>query len=267
MDYAEWMPESTPHNPVVCCWSLRSEAAEAEAQGAEPALPDGCPELIFNFADPFENVAANGRVMTQPAVFLVGQITRPFVLRPTGAVDLLAVRFEAHGAYGLHTDMSQLRDAWAEPIALRDTTLRDLAQRLATTSGSQRRAEIHAWLAQYALRAPRADDVVAAMVARIRETHGAVAIETLAASHGLGMRTLQRRFAQQVGLSPKRFARIVRFHRVCLAWQETPETLARVAADSGYCDESHLIRDFRAFVGTPPATFLAALPEFTKLFL
>jgi len=267
MDYTEWMPELTPHNPVVCCWSLRGEAAEAVAQGSQPALPDGCPELIFNFADPFEHISANGRVTTQPAVFLVGQITRPFALRPTGAVDLLAVRFEAHGAYGLHSDMAQLRDAWAEPATLRDITLRELTQRLATNSGSARRAEVRAWLAVYALRAPRANDVVAAMVRSIRETHGAVAIEALAASHGVGMRTLQRYFAEQVGLSPKRFARIVRFHRVCMAWQQAPETMARVAADSGYCDESHLIRDFRAFVGTPPATFLAALPEFTKLFL
>jgi len=60
---------------------------------------------------------------------------------------------------------------------------------------------------------------------------------------------------------------VSRDQRLAIACQQAPETLARVAVDSGYCDESHLIRDFRTFVGTPPATFLAALPEFTKLFL
>ena len=267
MDYNEWTPEGTAHSAVVCCWSLRGDAADAAAQVPDPALPDGCPELIFNFADPFEHIAANGHVTTQPAVFLVGQITRPFALRPTGTVDLVAVRFEAHGAYGLLHDMSTLRDAWAEPDALRDTALRALAARLPALPASERRAEIRSWLAAYSARAPRADVLVAAVVRAIRETHGSVAIEALAAAHGVGMRTLQRRFAQQVGVSPKLLARIVRFHRVCMAWQQAPETLARVAADSGYCDESHLIRDFRAFVGIPPAAFLAALPEFTKLFL
>ncbi len=267
MDYTEWIPPLTPYNPVVCCWSLRGGAAAAGDSTPEPALPDGCPELIFNFGDPFEHIASDGRLTRQPAVILVGQITRPFALRPTGAVDLLAVRFEAHGAYGLHGDMSRLRDDWAEPHALRDAALVALTGRLTAASASERRAEVRAWLADYAAHAPRADEVVAAGVRHIRETHGVVAIEALAASHGVGLRTLQRRFAEQVGLTPKLFARIVRFHRVCMAWQHAPETLALVAADSGYCDESHLIRDFRAFVGTPPATFLAALPEFTKLFL
>jgi AraC-like DNA-binding protein len=81
------------------------------------------------------------------------------------------------------------------------------------------------------------------------------------------LRTLQRRFLRQVGVSPKRLARIVRFHHVCLAWRRDPASLARVAADCGYCDESHLVRDFRAFVGEPPASFLRSLPTFTSHFL
>ena len=93
----------------------------------------------------------------------------------------------------------------------------------------------------------------------------------LAEAQGVQLRTLQRRFLRQLGVSPKRLARIVRFHHVCLAWRKDPEgdpaTLARVAADCGYFDESHLVRDFRAFVGEPPASFLRSLSPFTSHFL
>lgn len=54
------------------------------------------------FPDPCREPTTDGLCRWMPE----STITRPFVLRPTGAVDLLGVRFEAHGAYGLHTDMS-----------------------------------------------------------------------------------------------------------------------------------------------------------------
>ncbi len=267
MQYNEWIPAAPTQGLVVCCWSLQGAVGNDGPATAEPALPDGCPELLFNFADPFEHIDRAGARSVQPTLLLVGQITRPFRVRPTGTIDLLAVRFEAHGAVGLHSRLSQLRDRWAAASDLRDADLRQLRSRLASMSVVCRRAEIEGWLASYATVAPRATHAVTAAVLAIRRSHGSVAIDTVAEAQGISVRTLQRQFDAQVGLSPKQFARIVRFHRVCMAWRHDPDTLARVAADSGYCDESHLVRDFRAFVGEPPAAFLSALPAFTDLFL
>jgi len=61
--------------------------------------------------------------------------------------------------------------------------------------------------------------------------------------------------------------RIVRFQRVFAAWRADPRSLARVAVECGYFDQSHLVRDFRDFAGAPPAGFLTALPPFTGFFL
>jgi len=54
---------------------------------------------------------------------------------------------------------------------------------------------------------------------------------------------------------------------VFTAWRTDARSLARVAAECGYFDQSHLVRDFRDFSGAPPAGFLAALPEFTGFFV
>lgn len=62
-------------------------------------------------------------------------------------------------------------------------------------------------------------------------------------------------------------ARIRRFQRVFLAWRVDRRTLSRVAAECGYFDHPHLIRDFRDFAGSAPAAFLANQPEFTQFFL
>jgi methylphosphotriester-DNA--protein-cysteine methyltransferase len=66
------------------------------------------------------------------------------------------------------------------------------------------------------------------------------------------------RFKQQVGLPPKTAARLARFGQV---WRRLathpPARWDELAADSGYADQAHLIRDFRQFTGASPAAFLA----------
>jgi transcriptional regulator GlxA family with amidase domain len=107
---------------------------------------------------------------------------------------------------------------------------------------------------------------VVAAVRGIRMTHGILLLDELAASRGLTMRTLQRRFAIDVGISPKQLARMIRFQRVFAVWRDDRPSLARVAAECGYFDESHLARDFRDLAGLSPAAFLRSIPEFTRNF-
>lgn len=80
-----------------------------------------------------------------------------------------------------------------------------------------------------------------------------VRIEHLAAELGWSRKRLWSRFHSQVGLPPKRAAKLVRFdHAVhsLVAGQDA----AGVAADGGYTDQSHLRRDVVAFTGLTPAT-------------
>ena len=66
------------------------------------------------------------------------------------------------------------------------------------------------------------------------------------------------RFRQQVGLRPKTAARLVRLNRVWRRLDERrPLDWGQVAADAGYADQAHLIRDFHQFTGTTPTQFQA----------
>jgi transcriptional regulator GlxA family with amidase domain len=107
---------------------------------------------------------------------------------------------------------------------------------------------------------------VRAAVREIRASGGLVDVGALAPRLGIVSRTLQRRFATDVGITPKLLARIVRFQRVFSAWREDPSTLSRVAAECGYFDHAHLVRDFRELAGVAPARFLPNQPEFTRFF-
>lgn len=280
MEYREFPPPQPSAAYVRCVWTLRD--AEANAGRAQPAaveapdsdgagdaaLPDGSPELILNLGDSFEYVAPDGTRILQPRAFLVGQITRSFTVQPTGAVDLIAVRFEAHGAALVCDDLAPLTDTWSPIDALPPSGIAELAvalEREPTTTG---RVQLTAlWLERLVRERGHPDARVVAAVAAIRASRGAQNLESLADSLRLSPRTMQRLFARQVGISPKLLARIVRFQHVLHAWRANPQAFARAAVDAGYFDQSHLVRDFRDFAGAPPAGLLAALPEFTALFL
>jgi AraC-like DNA-binding protein len=86
---------------------------------------------------------------------------------------------------------------------------------------------------------------------RITQTRGAVRVADLAHEVGWSRRHLTDRFTDEYGIGPKQAARIERFqHARQLIGAGHP--VADVAATSGYADQAHLTRDFRALGGCTP---------------
>lgn len=86
---------------------------------------------------------------------------------------------------------------------------------------------------------------------QMKARRGQVRVERLAAEVGWSRKRLWSRFGSQIGLTPKRAAQLIRFdhaaHRLVAG-----HSAARVAAESGYVDQSHLNRDVMAFTGITP---------------
>lgn len=126
----------------------------------------------------------------------------------------------------------------------------------------ERLGEVSAWQDRFALTdallarrqaaGPPVDPEVAWAWHRIVAGHGLARIDELAAEVGWSRKRLWSRFRSQIGLPPKRAAKLVRFdhaaHRLVAG-----EGAARVAADAGYADQSHLHRDVVEFTGATPA--------------
>jgi AraC-like DNA-binding protein len=95
---------------------------------------------------------------------------------------------------------------------------------------------------------------VAYAVARLRTTHGAARVETLAAEVGWSRRHLTARFHEAVGLPPKALARVIRVEHATRRMR-AGDSLGDVAYAAGYADQSHFNRDFRELVGCTPTEF------------
>ena len=264
MEYSELAPAPALRDVVRCYWFLTGAAGEG---AGDPALPDGSPELILSLGDPFVAVSPDGGERPQPRVFLVGQITGPFHVRPTGSVDLVGIRLEAGEAAWLVDDIRALTDTWADVALRHDGALGAMSAQVGGLRGAEARVRgLDATLPALVARGPAPDWSVRAAVQAIRASSGRVDLAELAARLRSSSRTLQRLFNAEVGITPKLLARIVRFQRVFGAWREDPSSLSRVAAECGYFDHAHLVRDFRELAGVAPARFLPNQPEFTRFF-
>ncbi|MEU8607537.1 helix-turn-helix domain-containing protein [Actinoplanes sp. NPDC048791] len=102
----------------------------------------------------------------------------------------------------------------------------------------------------------------AAIVALVQAEPQLTRVDALAARAGIGVRRLQRLFAEYVGLGPKWVIRRYRLH-------EVGERLAsgvdidwvRLAVELGYADQAHFVRDFTAMVGEPPTRYAERYPR------
>jgi len=136
-----------------------------------------------------------------------------------------------------------------------------LLEELAEAGGwEQRFARLDAELSRRLEAAPPSHPAVRAAYARLTATRGAVPVGVLAEELGWSRRHLAARFRDEVGVSPKALARLLRFeHALELlgARERTARSLADVAYASGYYDQAHFNRDFRAFAGVTPGELLA----------
>ncbi|WP_444961673.1 DUF6597 domain-containing transcriptional factor [Nocardiopsis sp. M1B1] len=96
------------------------------------------------------------------------------------------------------------------------------------------------------------------VVERVAADPSVVNVSGLARREGMGVRLLQRRFADHVGLGPKAVIRRYRLYEAAeRARKGAPPDWGSLAAELGFSDQSHLTREFTAVLGAPPARYAA----------
>lgn len=268
MRYAELDPLPELQGLVERIWLL--EGHPPTAVEPEPILPDGRPELVLHYGDAFERVDARGTFERQPPIIFAGQVISPLLLRPTGRVAVVGIRFRPHGAAAL------LRTPQHDLAGLTlgiDDVCPPLRRQLADVDGwgatlEQVAMDVQRVLSQW-LQPAWIDERVRYAAEAIDRTRGRVSIDRLARMTGMSRRHLERRFLVTIGVGPKRLARIARFQHALQILQHADGARRSVAtaAECGYADQSHFIRDFRQLAGCSPTEHLLHRGELTGFFI
>ena len=195
-----------------------------------------------------------------PVAFVAGLSDAADVVDQTGAIECLDLKLTPLGAYTLlGAPMSELTNQVTDLADVLGADAARLSERLANTADPATRfAVLDAFLSARADAGPEPAREVAWAWRRLVTTHGAVPVSELAQEVGWSRRHLVTRFHQQVGLSPKTVARVIRFsHLLRRVEAAGPGGWSRIAAECGYYDQAHMNRDFREFAGTTPTDYLA----------
>lgn len=215
--YRESFPSEALRPWIAAYWDSRRT-------GANRVLPDGCADIIFD--------------LDRGEAFVVGTMTRPMIVEPGERSNLRGIRFRpGRLAALLRMPLSEVTDSL---VPLRDVNRR-LELRVDSIEGDLR------------CLVTEGDRRVDAAVQWIERRGGTADVQKVADSIGVTRQHLARLFAHHVGVSPKTFARIVRFRCALRFGRKRP--WADVAAHLGYTDQSHLIAEFREFSGTTPVPF------------
>jgi AraC-like DNA-binding protein len=196
----------------------------------------------------------------RPPAFVMGAHGTSMALEGDCAPSYLEVLLAPLGAFRLlGRPMDQLGGHTVDLVEVLGPGGRRLAEQLRDTSSWRRRfALMDRFLLGRLDRGPRPSPEVGRAWERLVATGGAVPIRQLAREVGWSHKRLLTRFHQQVGLAPKTAARLVRFNGVWRRLDEDgPLDWGLVAAEAGYADQAHLVREFRQFTGTTPTGFLA----------
>lgn len=96
------------------------------------------------------------------------------------------------------------------------------------------------------------------IVDQILANNGNAVLEDLIEQSGINTRTFQKSFLQQVGIPLKLFCRIMWFNSLLIAINSLKWYILSRAVEFGYSDNSHLYKDFKAFLGMTPKQYLSA---------
>jgi AraC-like DNA-binding protein len=185
--------------------------------------------------------------------------TVELVLR--GRFDVFTIHFQVSGFHGLfRVSMADLVNRAYDAPSVIGRRVSELEERLAERSSFRERVRLATDFLLGHLEERGSRDAVAGVANRFLWSPGALRVDDAAAIVGLSVRQFERRFAEQVGLPPKRYAGIVRFNAALAAKMSAPARFwTDIAHEFGYFDQMHMVRDFERFAGESPTMFFRRL--------
>ncbi len=246
----------------------------------ERHLPSTEVPLLLNFGAPHRRQEEGGW-STHDSAWIVGLHAKHQLTEAAGERHFMVVRFTPLGAHLFFRMPMHLIANQAVDLASIDPALaRRLKDVSVANSWSSRFDAMESLIAERLGDAEISADVDFVW-GKLVASDGQASLGALAAQLDCSHRVLIEKFRDCIGMPPKTVARLLRFNRALVALNDSSATRAGepagkpyvespngggnpvgtiawadIAADSGYFDQAHFIRDFRAFAGTTPARFL-----------
>jgi AraC-like DNA-binding protein len=232
---------------------------------SQSLLFEGCPEGVFELIFQSDNSVwqkdrCDGVWRQRDEAFVGGLHQQGFQLKLPPDTEIMSVRFK-HGAFKyvfsgrLNDFMNQkvpITELWSrEGVRLQGKLKQchDPISKLCTIAAFLE-PKVH----------QRKHSVIDQTVHAILTSQGVVDMASLERQSALSTAQFRKRFREEVGLSPKKYAKVIKVNAILTALDaaQTSRKLTDIVYDFGYFDQSHFIKDFKSVVGKTPTQYLSA---------
>ncbi|GAA4237917.1 helix-turn-helix domain-containing protein [Postechiella marina] len=249
-------PNSKLADFVKCYWTLESSLKNTPTRNT--IVPDGTMKLIFHYGDLYWHHPKNGKSFLQPRCFLIGQLTKPYVVEPKGETGTFVIRFNPNG-FSPFTDIP-VKEMENKPIAVKKIFGKKgekLEQEIINAKNTHERINIAETFLLELLKSKEVKDrIINSTIETITKYKGQISVNELSKHVSLNRRILARKFSSNVGLSPKQLSKIVRLQATLKSLSQNDKTkLTDLTYENEYFDQSHFIKDFKEFTGITPKEF------------
>lgn len=254
MSYRIYQPSLPLSQYVKVMWSIRSLQA---APSRRLVYPDGAMALVIHLNKSTATYFVGNETHTIQVPLLAGPYSRSFHIDPSQSTAVVGVVFRPeaarvffpvapHELHNIDVSLSQLYPGEA------DSLLNDVCS---ASGESAQFLTLERYLNRKLANAAQIHPAVTYAVEQLSR-EGTGSIRKIQSVVGLSHTRFIQLFRDHVGLTPKLFYRVRRFHRLIQQIdRRLPVNWAELAVDCGYFDQAHLIRDFRAFAGVSPLQY------------
>ncbi len=228
--------------------------------------PQGTIDLMFVTHGGMECVSPDGTTYYIDRTCVMGQQKGHFSVRFREATTVCGIAFFAEAFNGLLPWSSQ---EFTNAGFIVESAYEDLLEQLALIEHNELRVPLlEAFIEKQLIKRQPELTSVHSISEIIRQYNGVIDISALCCHAGTSERTLQRKFKDQVGVTAKAYANIMRFNYVLkLLQSERHANVQQAIHDAGYYDQAHLIKDFKRYTGKTPKQYFGGDTGLSNHFL
>ena len=222
-------------------------------------LPSGYPFLSINFGDEYMVYNKKHPGDCFKTHYFVGNTKTSYAVLPKGQFKGLGIHFEPVALCQLlRLSLNEITDTAVPVDELRDKDYLPVIEKVIRINDIPKCiSTLEKFFLGKSLKSEIGIIEVDCAIDYLRKSRGNIHISDIADKLCISTRSLERKFMQYVGLTPKQFAKIIRLNGILnLVGSAGICKLTDIAYQFGYFDQMHFIKDFKSYIGENPASFM-----------
>lgn len=236
---------------------------EEHERVAHRRLPDGTLDVVLNLAEPVYLSDDEANLMQMPDVSLTGLYHQKVFFLYGGAIHLIGAVFNPGFAHlFIKHNLAGHEAKTCDASLIFGNAIDEIVMKMHAIQGEK---EKHLLLEKFLIAhlQKQKDEYylsrVALAIDHIHLSNGNVEIKNLCKDHFISERNFRRKFTEYVGITPKKYASIIRVKAFCKLYKSVKADYQTIIDELEYTDKSHLYKDFHKIIGANPTSYLTQL--------